>query len=155
MSFRQSYHSSTNPRLHGTEFIDPGTMLLPCIMGHSSSPVSHNPTMTQIISVITADWVILVSDRLLTHASGPLVGQVFHDDECKLVSLCHMCGIGYSGLATLGGMPTHKWIARTVAAAGCRDAGHASETLLAKAPAALQHVATVLRRQSFVISGWA
>jgi hypothetical protein len=111
--------------------------------------------MTQIISVITKDYVILASDRLLTHGTGPQAGQVIHDDECKLVSLCHMSGIAYSGLAHLGGMPTHKWIAKTLAVAGCRDAGHASEVLIAKAPAAIPNVAATLRRQTFVISGWA
>jgi len=71
--------------------------------------------VTQILSVITQEYALLVSDRLLTVGDGPKAGAVFTDDECKLVSLCNICGIGYSGLARLGGSPTHEWIAKTLA----------------------------------------
>ena len=55
--------------------------------------------MTQIISVITKDYVLLASDRRLTIGEGPRQGQLVDDDTCKLISLCNTCGIGYSGLA--------------------------------------------------------
>lgn len=111
--------------------------------------------MTQIISVITADYALLVSDRLLTFIEGPDIGKVFRDEECKLVSLCHTCGIGYTGLARLGGHPTHEWIALTLARANCHDASGASEALMHKANAALPGIDKKLRRQTFVIAGWA
>lgn len=111
--------------------------------------------MTQIISVITREYVLLVSDRLLTYGPGPRAGEVFKDEECKLVSLCHTCGIGYTGLARLGGRPTHEWIAITLARANCHTAGEASELLITSAPAALPNVDVKLRRQTFVIAGWA
>lgn len=111
--------------------------------------------MTQIITVITQDYALLASDRLLTYGEGPRVGEAFDDDTCKLVSLCNVCGIGYSGLAVLGGTPTHEWIATTLAAANCRDAATASKVLMEATPSALPTVRAALRHQIFLLSGWA
>ena len=111
--------------------------------------------MTQIISVITQDYALLVSDRLLTYGEGPRAGETYDDNTCKLVSLCNMCGIGYSGLAMLGGIPTHEWIAKTLAARGCRDANSASQALIEATPRVLRSVRLNLRRQIFLIAGWA
>jgi hypothetical protein len=111
--------------------------------------------VTQIVSVITKEYAWLVSDRRLTYGDGPKVGQVLSDDTCKLVSLCNICGIGYSGLANLGGSPTHEWIAKTLAAANCHDAGNASQIIGNSAPGALPQVLPELRRQIFIVAGWA
>jgi hypothetical protein len=111
--------------------------------------------MTQIVSVITQEYALLVSDRLLTFMEGPMIGQMAADDECKLVSLCNTCGIGYSGLAQLGGSPTHEWIAKTLAAANCRDASQASQVLSQMAPGAIPNLGPKLRRQTFLLAGWA
>jgi hypothetical protein len=111
--------------------------------------------VTQIISVITQEYSFLVSDRLLTYGEGPKIGEQFRDDECKLVSLCNKCGIGYSGLAQLGGIPTHEWIAYTLAAANCREAYQASQVLAQMAPGAIRNFSPALQRQIFLIVGWA
>jgi hypothetical protein len=111
--------------------------------------------MTQILSVLTQDYVLLASDNLLTYGSGPRVGQVFADRECKLVSLCNTCGIGYTGLARLGGKPTHEWIALTLAESACNNPEQASQILAIKTPAALPNVAKNLMHQTFLIAGWA
>jgi hypothetical protein len=111
--------------------------------------------VTQIVSVITKEYALLVSDRRLTYGDGPKVGQVLSDDTCKLVSLCNICGIGYSGFANLGGSPTHEWIAKTLAAANCHDAGNASQIIGNSAPGALPQVPPELRRQIFIVAGWA
>jgi len=71
--------------------------------------------MTQIIAAITQDYVLLVVDRKLTFLEGHKRGQCKDDDTCKLVSLCNMSGIGYTGLAEIDGIPTHEWIATTLA----------------------------------------
>jgi hypothetical protein len=111
--------------------------------------------VTQIISVITKEYALLASDRRLTYADGPNAGEVHSDDECKLVSLCNICGIGYSGPSRLGGQPTHEWIATTLAGAQCCDANRATQTLVDMAPLALPRAAPELRRQIFIVAGWA
>jgi hypothetical protein len=110
--------------------------------------------MTQIISVITQEYALLVSDRLLTYGEGSRAGETYDDDTCKLVSLCNTCGIGYSGLAMLGGEPTHEWVAKTLAAAACRDPNSASQVLVEATAKVVQSVRSDLRRQVFLISGW-
>lgn len=111
--------------------------------------------MTQIIAVITKEYALLASDRRLTIATGPRRGQVVDDDACKLVSLCNTCGIGYSGLAHIEGAPTHEWIAKTLASVNCRDPDTASRTLAEHAAPALSGVPPSIRRQIFLICGWA
>lgn len=111
--------------------------------------------MTQIISAVTKEYALLVSDRRLTFGQGPKIGQLFDDDTCKLVSLCNTCGIGYSGLAHIEGSPTHEWIAKTLAAANCRDPGLASRILAESAGRALHKLPSDIRCQTFLITGWA
>lgn len=111
--------------------------------------------MTQIITTITREYVLLVADRRLTFISGPMQGQLADDDTCKLVSLCNTCGIGYTGLAKVEGIPTHEWIAKTLASEDCSDPANASRILCERAKVALSSVPLILRRQTFVIAGWA
>ncbi len=110
--------------------------------------------MTQVIAAITQDYVLLVADRKLTFLEGPKRGQCKDDDTCKLVSLCNMSGIGYTGLAEIDGIPTHEWIATTLASKLCSDPGIASRLLAERASIALLNVPLDLRRQTFVIAGW-
>lgn len=111
--------------------------------------------MTQIIAALTNEYAFLVSDRLLTYGNGPKAGKVFKEQECKLVSLCNSAVIGYTGLARIGGMPTHEWIATTLAKAACQHPGAAADTLLKNTNAALPNLASPLRRQAFLLAGWA
>src|ERR1700683_5049076 len=111
--------------------------------------------MTQIIAAITQEYVLLVSDRRLTFLEGPARGQLADDDTCKLVSLCNVCGIGYTGLAQIAGIPTHEWVATTLASERCSDSGPASRLLAERASAALLRVPPAVRFQTFVIAGWA
>jgi hypothetical protein len=111
--------------------------------------------MTQIITTITREYVLLASDRRLTFLTGPKHGHLADDDTCKLVSLCNTCGIGYTGLAQIEGSPTHEWIAKALASEQCSDPANASRILSERAKAALLRVPRNLRRQEFVIAGWA
>src|SRR5689334_14664391 len=92
--------------------------------------------MTQVLAAITPDCAFLVADRRLTYVAGPQKGEVAADDECKVVSLCHVNVIGYTGLARLAGSPTNEWIAANLAEAGCYHAGDAVGTLASQAAAA-------------------
>ena len=57
--------------------------------------------MTQILAALTQDYVLVASDRRLTIASGPRKGQIEDDNTCKLVSLCGVWGIAYTGFSEL------------------------------------------------------
>lgn len=111
--------------------------------------------MTQILAAIVDDCAFVVADRRLTHGVGSRKGQVFSEDECKLVSLCHVNVIGYTGSAKLGGIPTNEWIAIAFAEAGCYHAGQAVEILATGAATAVQSSPKELRREAFLICGWA
>lgn len=111
--------------------------------------------MTQIITAVTHEHVILASDRRLTYADGYLKGKPYKD-TCKLVSLCGTTGIGYSGVGEMKGkIPTHEWIARTLAEAGCVDAASAERTLISRTPDALSATPPRWRSHTFVLAGWA
>jgi hypothetical protein len=111
--------------------------------------------MTQVISVITKDYAMLVSDRRLTIGEGPRLGDVADDDTCKLVSVCNTCGIGYSGLAHFEGSPTHEWIAKTLASESCSDALTASHILKGNANRIFSTLKLAKKiRQEFLIAGW-
>jgi hypothetical protein len=73
--------------------------------------------MTQILTALTRQHVLLASDRQLTFVEGDEKGTVAEDNACKLVSLWHLFGIGYSGAAQLEQRATHEWIATTLTAA--------------------------------------
>jgi hypothetical protein len=106
--------------------------------------------MTQIIAAITEDYIVLASDRRLTH---PTSRQVVDDDTCKLVSLCNKACVAYTGLATLEGQPTHEWIACRLADATCRHPDHAVQVLASAARNALPPTGPYVE-QSFLLAGW-
>jgi hypothetical protein len=111
--------------------------------------------MTQIIGVVTQQYALMASDRRLTIGEGPKRGELVDDDTCKLVNLCNVCAIAYTGLARIEGSPTHEWIAKTLAAANCADTGAASEVLASHATEAFAKIRPSLRQQSFLLTGWA
>jgi hypothetical protein len=111
--------------------------------------------MTQVIAAVTQDYVLLVADRRLTSLGGQVPGQLVDDDTCKLVSLCNTSGIGYTGLAHIEGSPTHEWIAKVLASEQCSDPGVASRVLAERARTGLLDLPPTIRRQTFVLAGWA
>jgi hypothetical protein len=110
--------------------------------------------MTQVIACVTQDYALLVADRRLTFVDGPRKGEIADDDSCKLVSLCNLSGIGYTGLAQIEECPTHEWIAKKLAAEECSDPGVASLILAERTREALLNLAPAVRRQEFVLTGW-
>lgn len=111
--------------------------------------------MTQVIAAVTQDYVLLVADRRLTFLDGPRPGRLVDDDTCKLVSLCNTSGIGYTGLAQIEGAPAHEWVAKVLASEQCSDPGLASRVLAKRASSALRNLSPTVRRQTFVLVGWA
>jgi len=110
--------------------------------------------MTQILALITRDYAMLAADRLLTWNGGPNHGKVYRDEECKVVCIGNLAGIGYTGLARLQGRPAHEWIGVTLAKANSRRPKDAVDALMAQAPTAVQSVPPHLRALTFLIAGW-
>jgi|RhiMethySRZTD1v2_1073278.scaffolds.fasta_scaffold602010_1 hypothetical protein len=107
--------------------------------------------MTQIIGALTQDFVVVASDRRLTFPPGDRIAE---DNACKLVSLCGVAGIAYTGFARLQGAPTNEWIAVRLAERECRHPAMAAQILVEAAGPALKaspHPAEL----SFLIAGWA
>ncbi|HXX73587.1 MAG TPA: hypothetical protein VEI50_00480 [Nitrospiraceae bacterium] len=109
--------------------------------------------MTQILAALTHEYVLVASDRQLTFTSGLHKGEIADDNTCKLVSLCGVWGIAYTGFSQLQGVPTHEWIAVRLAENGCRSPYVAVQILADSAPSALR-AAPFLLELTFLIAGW-
>jgi len=109
--------------------------------------------MTQILAVLTQEYVLVASDRRLTFVNGANRGKVAGDNTCKLVSLCGAWGIAYTGLAQIEGRPTHEWIAICLAENDCRNPYFAAE-FLAKRAGPILHATRFSLELTFLIAGW-
>jgi hypothetical protein len=110
--------------------------------------------VTQVLGVITQDYALLAADRRLTIGDGPRRGEIVDDDTCKLVSVCNVSGIAYTGLAGLGGHPTHEWIATTLASENV-DPSRASHVLKDHASRLFSKLKLAIEiNQEFLIAGW-
>lgn len=110
--------------------------------------------MTQIIGVITKAYALMASDRRLVEilGSGPVIRD---NDTCKLVNVCSIFGIGYTGLAEFEGSPTHEWIAKTLASENCRNSLAASQILQERVPQVLSARSLSAKiHQEFLMAGW-
>jgi hypothetical protein len=107
--------------------------------------------MTQILGVLTHDYIVVASDRKLTDSQDPL--KTVDEDTCKLVNYRNMFGVAYTGYAELEGQPTHEWIACKLA-----EAPHDSvkAAILGLAESASKAMAgRVPIEQTFLFAGWA
>jgi len=111
--------------------------------------------VTQVLAAITPEYAFVVADRRTTYVEGRRRGTVASEQECKLVSLCHVSAIGYTGYSELQGIPTHEWIATTLAKSNCHHAHEASKVLAESTNAALPPASAQLRRHAFLLCGWA
>jgi hypothetical protein len=107
--------------------------------------------MTQILGLLTPTHVFLVADRRVTFISD---GSVKDDNRCKLVSLCHRAGIGYSGLAELEGLPTHEWICHKLADVQAAMPWQAVSTLREAAERAFAVLRGPVYPQIFLLAGY-
>jgi hypothetical protein len=109
--------------------------------------------MTQILAVLTQEYVLVASDRRLTFVAGATRGKVADDNTCKLVSLCGIWGIAYTGFAEIERRPTHEWIAICLAERNCSNPYLAAELLANRATQALRAIRLSLEL-TFLIAGW-
>lgn len=110
--------------------------------------------MTQIIAALTHEYVLVASDRQLTIVSGPRKGQIADENTCKLVLLCGIWGIAYTGFAQLENAPTHEWIATRLAKENCRSPFIGARILAQEGARALKQAPFPLEL-TFLIAGWA
>jgi len=69
--------------------------------------------MTQIISLLTQDYVMVAADCQLSKWNGSHY-EIDDDKAAKLISLDGRSFVAYSGCAKLGGEPTPHWVARAI-----------------------------------------
>lgn len=106
--------------------------------------------MTQIISATTPRYVLFASDRRLTALAKD--GTEFADTS-KVVNVSDLYGVGYTGLATLDGMPTHEWIGIRLGERRCLDLRMAAVILQDVGAAAFSRCSVVIWH-AFLIAGW-
>jgi hypothetical protein len=112
--------------------------------------------MTQILTCITQDAVVVVADRRLTDLR---TGDVMDDESCKLILIQTQAVIAYTGLANLKPPPrgqTDLWIVDTLTPppptlpAFTSLLGHAAYERFSK----ISHLGPRAKRHTFVMAGW-
>jgi hypothetical protein len=81
--------------------------------------------------------------------------EVIKERETKMVSICNLSMIGYTGYAELGYRPTHEWLAVVLAKRGCMDPKEALAILKEQTPIALKRFSGQLVPHEYLIAGWA
>lgn len=112
--------------------------------------------MTQIISCITKDYVIQVSDRRLVYVNADNSAHVADDEANKAVLFCNRAVFGYTGLAQLEGKRTDYWIVSTIT--GHESYSDACNALAENATACFARFGPEIRQEwrehAFVSVGW-
>lgn len=110
--------------------------------------------MTLVLSCLTQEYVVQVSDRRLTFIDD---GTVKDDDTNKAVVFCGHIAFGYTGLDKLDGVPTDHWLMRVLGNGPQSPLSEvngrvesAATTAMASVPLEPQH-----KRQAFAAAGWA
>lgn len=106
--------------------------------------------MTLILSYLTQDFVVQVSDRRLTWDDGRLAD----DNANKATLYCGRAAIGYTGRAQIKTERTDEWL--TGILANAKDLPAALDTIKDEATAYFGRIADTprQRRHAFVIAGW-
>jgi hypothetical protein len=106
--------------------------------------------VTQIVSLVSRDFVAQVGDRRLSRR-----GAVVDDETNKCVLFDGRLAISYTGPSSLRGEETHLWIARTVAGSPSADLAVAARLLADNASTAVRSLRVQDRRLDIVAVGWA
>src|SRR5436190_12471273 len=113
--------------------------------------------MTLILTCLTREYVVQVSDRRLTLLRGPSRGEIAEFEQTKTVVYKWGAVIGYTGLADIGPEArTDVWIVEEVRRTQSITAMH--DALAIGAAAELEGLASTVpsahRRHAFGIGGW-
>jgi len=107
--------------------------------------------MTLVLSCLTPDYVIQVSDKRITRISD---GAVVDDLRNKGTLFCAQMAFGYTGLAEIDGIPTDQWLAEVLANELTLEAG--LKSLVARASEAFRSIPlpAQYKRHAFVGVGF-
>jgi len=118
--------------------------------------------MTLILSCLTHDLAIQVSDRRLTKIQGIGVGEIFDDDTNKAVLFCNTNAFAYTGLAHFDGVSgatTDDWLAEILSRFESNQILEVFAAISGEATAKFNQlrrtVDPALLRHAFVGVGWA
>lgn len=113
--------------------------------------------MTLVVSCISPNHVVQVSDRRLAWATGAHAGRVADDNSNKAVVVCGRLVLAYTGLAQIRSLKTDEWALRVAAEVAPYNPQRVCEALAEGATEDFRRVTVSkpLRRHAFLISGWA
>ena len=106
--------------------------------------------MTLILSVLTRDYVVQVSDRRLTDAN---TGVPLNEPANKAIVFCGHFVFGYTGLARIGSVRTDMWLAERLLAKGPSVQANL-ENVRDEATRAFRSVPVQHKRHAFIGVGW-
>ncbi len=115
--------------------------------------------MTQILTCLTDDVVVMVADRRLTRATPDGRIEVVDDDAAKVVLLGQQVAVGYTGLANVRPPPrarTDWWLVDALSPPEATLDGTV-EQLRVRATEVfgkMSHVGPRAKRHAFVAAGW-
>ena len=110
--------------------------------------------MTQILGLVTDDYAIMVSDRMVSFVNADGKVKVRDNSTCKLICYCGELIIGYSGLAEIGGERTESWIARKLATSSINDVRRLMRYLSYELTQALAEFSAEYRNIELAVIGW-
>lgn len=109
-------------------------------------------SMTQILNVVTRDWIYQASDRRLTFLDGRLADE----DQNKIVFFEGRLALAFTGLAKIRSQTSDRWLASTLQRSSSDSLSDALETVRSEATKTFCAFGTTLRQQrlAFVGVGW-
>ena len=114
--------------------------------------------MTLVLSCITRDFIVQVSDRRLTWLNGPNSGSVADDERNKAVVVCNRLVFAYSGLAEIGSLRTDDWLLEVIRRATVKSYNVRAvvSAIATEATDAFRRLVLSrhLKRHAFVAAGW-
>lgn len=113
--------------------------------------------MTLVVSCISPNHVVQVSDRRLTWAAGPKAGELADDHTNKALVVCNRLCVSYTGLAEIGRVKTDEWVLDVADRVRPYNPARVWIAIALAATAEFRNIRfdRSLKRHAFLISGWA
>jgi hypothetical protein len=105
--------------------------------------------MTLIITCLTHEHIVQVSDRRLTYSDG----RLYDDDTNKALFYCGRVAVAYTGIAYINNTPTAEWIGSCM-----KDVSTTEDAMYRVAERAEQYFRASVaqdKRLAIVATGWA
>lgn len=108
--------------------------------------------MTLVLSCISHDYIVQVSDRQVTWSDG----RRGPEDRNKVVVFGITAAFSYTGLAEVGRDRTDKWLAHVLSTSGASNPVDAAQDIKREATKVFQNIrlSRKLKRHAFVCAGW-